>query len=371
MDKKIFRSILLLITYSILLAVVMIKIELVFGGLKHLISILTPLLIGIAIAFVLNGPYNFIFTLYGKWIKKENLKKFAKPLALASVYFLFIGVINAIVAFIIPQFSDSVKLLYTNIGDYSKNIEAYAIRIGEYLNLDNINITTINTAIEKLPESVSTFATGLLPRIFNFTTGFVRALVNIIIGLILSIYLLADKARLKRQISQIIKAYLEKRRADRIIHIASITGHTFSGFVAGQLTEAVILGTLCFIGMLVFKFDYPILISVIIGITSLIPVVGAIIGLIPSLFILLMIDPMQALWFLLFLIVLQQLEGNIIYPKVVGESIGLPALWVLLAIIIGGGLFGILGMLLGVPTVSVLYQLLRKDVYTKLNEPKC
>lgn len=366
MDKKVFRSILLLITYSILLAVLMIKIELVFVALKQLMRILTPLFIGIAIAFILSRPYNLFFVLFETKIKNEKLKKFAKPLAMVTVYFIFIGIINAIVAFIIPQFSDSVSLLTSNIGDYSKNIETYATRVTEYLKLDHINITTINTAIEKLPESVSNFATGLLPRIFDFTTGFVRALINIIVGLILSIYLLADKARLKRQISQIIKAYMEKKQAERILHIASITGETFSNFVAGQLTEAVILGTLCFIGMVIFKFDYPILISVMIGVTSLIPVVGAIIGLIPSLFILLMIEPMQALWFLIFLIILQQLEGNIIYPKVVGESIGLPALWVLLAIIIGGGLFGILGMLLGVPTASVLYQLLRKDVYTKI-----
>lgn len=368
MDKKVFKSIVLLITYSIILTAIIMKIELVLVILSNFMLILSPLFIGVAIAFILSKPYNFFFNLYSKLFKKGNVKKLSKPLAMVTVYVIFIGVINAIVAFIIPQFSDSVRMLYNNIGDYSSNIETYVIRVAEYLKLENINFSTINDTIQKLPESVSNFASGLLPRIFDFTTSFVRALVNIIIGLILSIYLLADKNRLKRQASQLLMAYLEKRRATKIIHIAEITGNTFSKFVAGQLTESVILGTLCFIGMIIFKFDYPILISVMIGVTSLIPVVGAIIGLIPSLFILLMIDPMQAVWFFVFLIILQQLEGNLIYPKVVGESIGLPALWVLLAIIIGGGLFGILGMLLGVPTVSVIYQLLKKDVYSKLNE---
>lgn len=367
MDKKMFKSIMLLITFTIFIAAAVMKIDYVIIGLKSIFRIMTPLFIGMAIAFILSKPYDFFFSLYNHWLSDKKMVKFQKPLAMLTVYILFIGIVNAIVAFIIPQFSDSVKLLLENIGDYSKNIELYATRISNYMKIEHIDINTINTTIEQLPEFVSTFFSGLLPKIFDFTTSFVRALVNILIGLILSVYILADKTKLKRQSSKIIRAYVEKRKADRIIHIASITSETFSRFVVGQFTEAFILGSLCFIGMLIFNFDYPVLISVMIGVTSLIPVVGAIIGLIPSLFILLMIDPMQAVWFLVFLIILQQIEGNLIYPKVVGESIGLPALWVLSAIIIGGGLFGILGMLLGVPAVSVMYQLLKKDVKAKLN----
>ena len=370
MDKKVMKNIFLLITYFILLLVAVVKIDFLIGIIIKSIQIMWPIFIGVTIAFILNRPYNFFFKKYSELFKKNKPTKIIRPLALTTVYILFIGIITGIVTFIIPQLSDSIQILYINMSDYGRNLETFALNIADYLKLDSLDLSSLDSTIEKLPDIAAGFVTGLMPRIFDFTTSFVTILINIIIGFVLSIYLLADKERLKTQFIRIFHSYLSLRVAKRLIEILRITNETFTKFVSGQFTEAFILGILCFIGMLVFGFEYPILISVIIGITSLIPIVGSIIGLIPALFILLMIEPMQAVWFLLFIVLLQQIEGNFIYPKVVGDSVGLPPIWVLLAIIIGAGLFGVLGMLIGVPTVSVIYQLVKDDTNTKLKENK-
>ena len=366
MDKKVMKSILLLITYCILLLLAIVKIDVLIGIVMNGIQIMIPIFIGVTIAFILNRPYKLFLKKYSGLFKKNKSTKLIRPLALTTVYILFISILTGIITFIIPQLSDSMQLLYINMGDYGRNLETFALNVADYLKLDSLDLSHLDSTIKKLPDIAAGFVTGLMPRIFDFTTSFVTVLVNIIIGFVLSIYLLADKERLKTQFIRIFHAYLPQRVANRMMKVLQMTNETFTKFVSGQFTEAFILGILCFIGMLIFGFEYPILISVIIGITSLIPIVGAIIALIPALFILLMIEPMQAVWFLLFIVLLQQVEGNFIYPKVVGDSVGLPPIWVLLAIIIGGGLFGVLGMLLGVPTVSVIYQLVKDDTNLRL-----
>lgn len=367
MDKKKIRSIMFLITYGIILVLIIVKFDLVIQMLAKGLSIAIPIFIGFSIAFILKRPYNFLIKVYEHSIKNEKLVKAAKPLALASVYLLFFGVVTLILAFVIPQFTDSVRLLYKNMDDYGRNLENLIMNVAEYLKLDNFDMSKLDSALGQVPDLVSGFATGLMPKIFDFTTNFLSTVINIVIGFVLSVYLLADKRHLKSQFYDAINAYLPQEVGEKLLKVLQLSNETFTKFISGQLTEAVILGVLCFIGMLIMGFEYPILISVIIGITSLIPIVGSIIGLMPALFILLMIEPIQALWFLLFIIVLQQIEGNFIYPKVVGGSIGLPPLWVLLGIIIGGGLFGVLGMLLGVPALSVIYQLLKEDIHAKVH----
>jgi len=356
-----------LITYGIVLVLVIVKIDLVMQMLAKGLHMSIPIFIGFSIAFILKRPYNYLIKVFGNVIKNEKSEKTVKPLALASVYLLFFGVVTLILAFVIPQFSDSVQLLYKNMDEYGRNFEIFIMNAAEYLRLENLDISKLDGALDKVPDLMASVATGLMPRIFDFTTNFLSTVVNIVIGFVLSVYLLADKRRLKSQFHDAIKAYLPQEVGEKLLKVLQLSNETFTKFISGQLTEAVILGVLCFIGMLILGFEYPILISVIIGITSLIPIVGSIIGLMPALFILLMIEPIQALWFLLFIIVLQQVEGNFIYPRVVGGTIGLPPLWVLLGIVIGGGLFGVLGMLLGVPALSVIYQLLKEDIHAKVH----
>ena len=202
------------------------------------------------------------------------------------------------------------------------------------------------------------------------TTNIVQGVVNVVIGLIVSIYLLSSKETLCRQVKRMTYAFLPRRVADECVAVCQLISQCFSNFVSGQLMEACILGLLCFIGMRIFRFEYAFLISLLVGVSAIVPVVGAFIGTIPAVFLLFLVEPMQAVWFIVFIVVLQQIEGNLIYPKVVGESVGLPPLWVLMGIVIGGGLGGILGMLLGVPLFTVVYKLLSQATQQRLERKK-
>jgi len=366
MDKKRFRSYILLISYSVFLVLVVIKIDAVISFAGKALVILSPLFIGMALAFILNRPFELFRKIYLRMLKKQ--KKTAVIAALVSVYVLLIGALTGIVAFVIPQLSESINIFYGNLEGYSKQLMALSGRLFDYLDLNGFDMSGIDAFIAKLPAIGSDFVTGIFPQLLNFTTSAVSSIINIVLGVIFSIYILADKDRLKRQFMKILSAYSPSKFSDKLMHLLKLSNGIFGRFVTGQLTEALILGVLCFLGMVIFGLKYPLLISVIISVTSLIPVAGPIIGAIPAIFILLLAEPIQALWFIIFIVILQQIEGNVIYPRVVGGSIGLPALWVLLAIIVGGGLFGILGMLLGVPTASVLYQLIIENTNRKLTE---
>jgi predicted PurR-regulated permease PerM len=251
---------------------------------------------------------------------------------------------------------------------YWNKLQEFVTDLSTQFNITNLDFTEIKNTVQQLLSNASSIFTDVFSRIFIFTTSVFSSVTNFILGLILSIYLLADKIKLKKQFIGIIKAYIPKKISDSILEIGSFTIEIFSNFITGQITEAFIIGILCFIGMNIFGFGYPLLISTLVGVTNLIPIAGPFIGAIPSAFILLMIDPFQALWFIIFITILQQLESNLIYPKVVGSSVGLPAIWVLISIIIGGGLFGVLGMLLAVPTVSVIYKLLKIETERRLKE---
>ncbi len=370
MNRKTFRSCILLITYCILLVAAIVKIDLIMGFAQSLWTLLAPLFIGVLLAFVLNRPFNFFMRCYTGLFKRKKSSAPCKVLSIATVYLLFFGVMAVIVGFLIPQLSESVSILYQNIGDYAQKLDELLAQAAEFFRLNFVDNGSVEAVLEKIPQYISALVTGIFPHLFNFTYSFIHGILNWAIGLIFSVYLLMDKKALKRRLMHVVEAYTSEKTYMRIKRVARVTCSTFSRFISGQMTEAIILGALCFIGMMIFGFDYALLISVIIAVTSLIPIAGAIIGCIPGAFILLMIDPMEAVWFLVFIIVLQQLEGNLIYPKVVGGSIGLPPLWTLVAIIVGGGLFGVLGMLLGVPAASVVYQLLRRDVHERLDLKK-
>ena len=366
MNKKMMKQLFLLITYTFLLVLILVKVDIVLTLVKQVFNIIKPIGIGIGVAFVINIPYKFFWKRYHKIAtKKERL---AKILAVITSYILLLGVVIAIIGFVVPEISKSAKKLYENINDYQMRLE-YIMNEGvAYFNLEEIDLSNFDSLFENIPDVTTNLLTGIFPYVFDTTKNILFVITNIVLGFVLSIYLLFDKDRLLRQIVKLIKVYLPSDIGHKVLDVARISNRTFGKFVVGQVKEATILGILCYLGMIVFGFEYPLLISTIIGVTSLIPIAGPVIGSIPSVFILLMTNPLEALWFLVFLIVLQQLEGDLIYPKVVGESIGLPALWVLVAIIVGGGLFGIIGMILGVPITSVVYKLVREDVLSQTGE---
>ena len=370
MDKKQRRSYMFLIFFTALLFLLVMKIDLALQIFGTVFSIFTPIFISIAIAFVLYKPYRFFLRLYCMKLKKERPHKIASMLSILSVYLLFLGAVAGIIRFVVPQLIENVALFTSNIDTYTVSLNDFIQKTIDFLQLNDIDMTAIRENIDNILTSTGNVIAFLFPQIYDFTAGLILSVFNIFLGFILSIYLLADNERLLRQIRKLVLAYLPEKVSAKLFEIQKITSETFSKFILGQVIEAVILGVMCFIGMTLLRFPYPLLISTIVGITALVPIVGAILGAIPGILILLMIEPISAVWFIVFIIILQQLEGNLIYPKVVGESIGLPAIWVLLAVIVSGGLAGILGILIGVPLTSVLFQILSQDADRKIEIKK-
>lgn len=365
MDKKMFKSLLLLITYTVLLVSLLMKMDHLLGWFQGLAHTLRPLFIGFAIAFILHRPCRFFCALYQKHLP-ARFQTLSLGLAVVSSYLVFILAVTLLVSLVVPELVSSIQLFIGNMNLYNVNLQHWLEPIVELLDLEmlaQLNLSaTIQEALKNLLSGILNTLTTTLPQLISATSVVVSALVTGVVSLVFSIYMLSGSDRLIAQSHRLFRTYLPPSAYRTLCHVARLTADTFTRFLSGQLVEACILGLLCFLGMSLFRFDYAPLISVIIGVSALVPVAGAYMGAIVAALLLVMISPLQALWFLLFLLVLQQLEGNLIYPKVVGGSIGLPGIWVLAAVTVGGGLMGFLGMLVGVPVTAVLYTLLWQDV---------
>jgi len=383
-DKKLFKSILLIVTYCILLVIVVINIDVILGGLGSFIALLSPVFIGFCIAFILNRPYKYIYGLISKlccklkekftktkkigksFVHHEKKKRsgdgIIKAISLVLVYSLFLLFISLLISMILPQLGESLTKVYDNIQTYVSNLIGLADKIEEYVHIDGEILDTVTTMITDFVKSLPEMIPSLIPNIFDVTKSVASSLTNFLLGFIMSIYMLASKDMLIHQIKSVFYTFMPEKPAKKITHALEISNDIFGNFVNGRIYDALIIGLLCFIGMSIFGFDYTILITVLVAVTNVIPVFGPFIGAIPSIFLLLMVDPMQAVLFTVFIIVLQQLDGNVIGPKVVGDSIGLPAWWVMFSILIGGGVGGVFGMLAGVPVFAVLYKLISETI---------
>lgn len=373
----------------IVVAFVILRYEGFIAAISKILNIFRPIIIGGVIAFALNRPVNFFHAKYRalffgikqkvsskrkKYTPKQNLKSSGRAAFICScitTYLLMIAIITGIICFIVPQISDSVTLFSANFNGYADNlvnfVESNRFRIDYFVDKVDINevMEKVREKLMELPEYIPT----ILSKTVDITGGIIGGVVDLFIGFVFSVYILADKQNLKRYAKVLTKSLL-KQNYGRFERIIKLSYDAFANFISGQLIEAVILGVLCFVGMKIFRFDYAPLISVIIGITNMIPIVGPILGTIPGALILLMVNPIKAVWFVVFIIIIQQIDSNLIYPKVVGNSIGLPGLWVLFAITVGGGLWGILGMIVGVPLVSVLYAVMLEKVKREESKEK-
>lgn len=372
MDKKLFKNILLLITYTVLLVLAIVRFDDLAHLLRNILVIFRPLFIGFAIAFVLNRPCRFFSRLYARALRGWAAPA-SKPLAVFTSYVVLIAAITAIVAFILPQVVESLELFVSNISAYMTRLQRWIDTL--VLNLDlelleELDLSNLSKTIQDLLGQALNLVTSTLPHLFSITSTVVSVIVTGVLAVVFSIYMLSGGDRLLSQCRHLVQAYLPQRVSRVVFDVCQLTADTFTKFVSGQLMEACILGVLCFLGMTVLRLSYAPLIGVIVGVSALIPVAGAYLGAILSALLLLMVSPIQALTFLIFLVILQQVEGNLIYPRVVGTSVGLPGIWVLAAVTVGGGLFDFLGMLVGVPTASVLYTLLRRDVHRRLGKPE-
>lgn len=370
-DKRIVKIGIAISAFAIAFYLILQNFNMAVNVASYVVGLFSAFIIGICIAFVLN----ILMTFFEKKIfshvnekKHPKFKKFKRPSALVLTIIVFLGIITALVSFIIPQFVDSAKQLAANINSYVASMQTF---INETLNKFGISADinqTVTSFLTDLSDYVLSFAGDALPKIFEATKNITSGVVNTLLGFVLAIYMLATKETLLRNAKRVLYAFVPKRGADYTTHVYRLVKVRFCGFVTGQLTEAVIIGILCFLGMSIFGMEYALLISVIVGVTNMIPIIGPIIGAVPGAVIMLLVDPMKALWFVIFIIVLQQLESNLIYPKVVGDSIGLPAIWVIFAIVVGGALFGFAGILLGVPAFAVIYTLISEITDKRLKE---
>lgn len=366
LNKKNIKRILLLVACSIILYWALNNLSTLGKLLGSFFSLFSPLLIGAGIAYVMNLLLKAIERLWDMALKKAPelwRVKLKRPICLTATILLFLGIIFAIFFILIPRLEEAGSTLIANVPGYITQIQNWWGSLVDFAAGHGVTLPELSMNVEDATKFISKILSSDSSNVVNttidITTSILGALVNILLALVFSVYMLAQKETLISQSRRLLLAALPRKAGQRTMHILKLTNNAFSSFVTGQVTEAFILGSLCCIGMLILRLPYALPVSVIISFTSLIPIFGAWIGAATGAFLIVFVSPIKALTFLIFLLILQQVEGNLIYPKVVGKSVGLPGLWVLAAVTIGGGIFGMLGMLLGVPICSVIYALVQ------------
>lgn len=361
-----------LIAFTVALVFFFVHLSDLWGIIKTVYDVLAPILYGLLIAYVLNNPYRFFYERAFRKMgtKHQWLKKFRKPLSLVTSYVIVFGLLIVLVSILIPELTNSLKTLVDNIPSYAETIrntfEEVAVfvndKVGYDLHQSGLFDSLVGGSAEKF---VTNFVTSTIP---SAALDFGYTMYNWILGFIISIYLLSSKETLLRQSRKMLIAYTPEKVHNYLFKVADVTNNKCGKFIIGRLIDSTIIGFMCFIGMTIFNFHYAPLISFLIGLSNMIPFFGPFIGAIPSAFLLLIVDPMEAVWFLVFDIILQQFDGNILGPKILGESVGISGFWIMVSVIVFGGLFGIPGMLLGVPIFAAIYALLSEGVANRLKK---
>ena len=332
-----------------------------------LLGAATPLLIGAALAYVVN----LILSAYEKRFfprsTNPRVARLRRPVCMLAAYISLLAIVTVIVWLILPELVDCVELLISQLPGAMESAIAYLATI-PFLSEELINTLSAIDWQSKLGDIMNVVSSGVgnvMNMVISTVSSVFSAIVTGFMALIFSIYLLVGRDRLQGQCKRLMAHYLPKRFYERSVYVLDVLNNAFRRYITGQCIEAVILGALCALGMIILRLPYATMIGTLIAFTALIPVAGAYIGAAVGAFMIAMVSPMQAVVFLIFLVILQQLEGNLIYPKVVGSSLGLPGIWVLAAVVIGGGVMGVLGMLLGVPLAAAAYTLLKNDMAKK------
>ena len=369
-NKKAFRNLFLGIGACIVLYWMLHEEERVSAIWKTITGILAPFVLGAGLAFILNVPMRSFEGMFS-WVKNLSLRRviallltlIAFALVLALVFWLLIPQVAATVQSLIPQMVDFFQNAQTWVFDFLEN----NLQLWELVqNNSNFQNFDWGKLIEKAMSVVSSSLTTIANGAFSAIGSIFGAVVNTVIGIVFAVYCLFRKEILARQGRRLLYALLPEKISDEAVRIFRLTNSTFSNFLSGQCIEVLILGCMFAVSMAIFRMPYIPLVSVLVAVTAFIPVVGAFVGCIFGAFFILVDNPLQAVWFIVMFLVLQQIEGNLIYPKVVGDSIGLPGMWVLVAVTVGGELFGVAGMFLMIPLVSVVYTLLREYTNARL-----
>lgn len=373
LNKETMRKLKELIVFTIVLLIALWKYTVVLGVFRFLLGIVFPFLLGGAIAFGLNVPMSFFERkIFGneKVVKIKKIQRAKRPLSLVLTILSVLGVIGLVLFVVIPELGST----FVSLGS---SIQRTMPKLIDWLtNLFNNNkeivtlLEDLDMNWDKIMNGVISFfrdgAQAVLDSTFSIAKNIISSLTTFFIAVVFACYILLQKEKLRVQMHKILFAYLPKQKAESILAVCALTYKTFSNFLTGQCVEALILGTMFFVTMSVIRLPYALLVGVLIAFTALIPIFGAFIGCVVGAFLILMVNPMKAVVFVIMFLILQQLEGNFIYPKVVGNSVGLPSIWVLAAVSIGGSLLGVVGMLVFIPLVSVVYTIFRGDVYSRL-----
>ena len=371
MKDKTRKDIIIIISYIALVIFALVNFSKILAFLGKVISIFSPFLLGIILAFVLNVLNNFIEKkIFGKIKPSKIWNKIKRPLCITLSLILVFLTIFFVMNLLIPQLKNSASLFTDTLPAYKEDI----IGILNRFDVDESTVNKVGEYLDNFGKVITDYIKGNSKDVITVTTEVATSVVNIIskgiITLVFAIYMIAQKETLSRQINKVMKAYLKPKTINKINTVGTLANKTFSNFVTGQCLEALIFGSLVFVGMLIFRFPYASTIGVLLGFTALIPIFGAFIGTAIGFILIMMVSPVNANLFVVFIIVLQQIEGNLIYPRVVGKSIGLPGMWVLLSVTVGGSIGGILGMLIATPLCSLLYALFTKMVNDRLKSNK-
>ncbi|MBE6631527.1 MAG: AI-2E family transporter [Ruminococcaceae bacterium] len=377
MSKKMIKDIVRIISFTVIVYWAVNHLSLVSRGIATAMSVISPFIVGLCLAFIVNVLLVSLEKLWCKIFEKckwNGAKKLKRPICLVLSFLLVFGALFAVIFMILPEIAQTFESLITLIPQFLSKVEGLWNSLAEFLDEYNIVMPEfdidINNVVSTLQKILDNYGEAFLHKTVDVTSSIISVIVDFVIALAFAIYLLAQKERFGIQTKKVLFALIHKKKAEKVVEFASFTARTFSKFVTGQLTEAVIIGLLCFIGMLIFRMPYAGVISVLVGATALIPVFGALIGTIVGAFLILITSPVKALWFVIFILILQQLEGNLIYPRVVGKSVGLPGIWVITAVTVGGNAFGLVGMLFSVPVCSVLYTAFREYISKRIKEKK-
>lgn len=369
LNKKNMKNLMFLIVFAVLVLVGVQRIENLAAGFVFLMRIVFPFILGGAMAFILNIPMHF---LEGRLFAKAKKKKLVRPVSLVLSILFVVAILQIVLVVVIPEIA-------ATFAGISKNIEAFLPKLEQWLTEAFPDSEQLEMWIEslefnwdKILQSAVNFlkngAGNVLSSTVTVAKTVINSLMNFFVGFVFACYILLQKEKLSVQVKKVLYAFLPRHAVEKTLQVAALSYKTFSNFVTGQCLEAVILGTMFFVSMSVLRFPYALLVGVLIAFTALIPIFGAFIGCVLGTFLILVSNPVQAIGFVILFFVLQQVEGNLIYPHVVGGSVGLPSIWVLVAVTVGGSLMGVVGMLIFIPLSSVLYALFKGWVHKRLED---
>ena len=361
------RRYILIVAFGILLYETIENLSAVKGAVGGFFDAISPIFIALAIGFIANMPMRF---LEGRLLARWRASRLKRVVCVVLALLFVLSIITALIVIIGPKLADSVRSLAENYDSYSKSLIKWGNDAWERLNLNEDIAVKVRQVSEDILDKLDGFISGLASGLLRFTVSTVGAVADILFALIISAYALANKENLLRQCRKLIKAVFSEQHAARILDVCARTNKSLHNYVYGMLIECFILGSLCFMGMQILDFPFAVLISVIIGVSQMVPIVGPWVSGAVGLAIIFVVDPPRALWFIVFVLAIQQIEGNLIYPKVVGNAVGISGLWVMIAVLLGARLFGLMGAILCVPITAVLYTLTGEWVNGRLEEKR-